>query len=56
LTNQSMGISGGKLLRSPGLLWAVAPMKSKKKNESLVLSLCWKQIEQMGTWGNGLRL
>jgi hypothetical protein len=55
LTNQSMGISGGELLKRPGLLWAVAPMKKGGRGgyESLVLSVCWKQIEQMGTWGNG---
>jgi hypothetical protein len=45
----------GKLLKRLGLLWAVSPME-KKNNESLVWSLCWKQIEQVGTWGNGLRL
>jgi hypothetical protein len=47
--------NAGKLLKRLGLLWAVAPMK-KKKNESHVWSLCWKQIEQVGTWGNDLRL
>jgi hypothetical protein len=37
-------------------MWAVTPLKKDKKMKSIILLLRGKQIEQMGTWGNCLRL